>query len=593
MSSAPIPTPDATIPDDPDATAFADLGLRAELLGALTALGYEEPTPIQREAIPPLLAGRDLLGQAATGTGKTAAFALPLLQRMPDERPGADPVSLVLVPTRELAVQVSEAFHRYGKDLGARVLPIYGGQPIGRQLRALDSGVDVVVATPGRALDHIARGTLRLGSLATVVLDEADEMLDMGFAEDIEAILEHAPADRQTVLFSATMPARIDGLARQHLTDPVRIQIERERPVAGAAPRVRQSAYLVARAHKPAALGRVLDVESPTAAIVFCRSREEVDRLTETMNGRGYRAEALHGGMSQEQRDRVMGRLRAGTADLLVATDVAARGLDVEQLTHVVNYDVPSAPESYVHRIGRVGRAGREGVAITLAEPREHRMLKTIERVTGQRIAVDKIPTVADLRTRRLELTQAALRESLLEDDLEPFRAIVESLTDEFDLMEVALAAVKLAHEATLPGTADEEEEIPQVAVRPPREGRPGYEGRERPGGRPRAGGTTQVFVGLGRRAGVRPQDLVGAITGETRVSGRDIGSIEIADRFSLVEVPSALADEVIRGLRGSTIKGRKATVRLDREGDGGFDGRDRRERRDREYVGGGRRERR
>ncbi|MFJ8578033.1 DEAD/DEAH box helicase [Micromonospora sp. NPDC093277] len=567
MSSAPTPT-DPTFPDDADAaTAFADLGLRAELLGALAALGYEEPTPIQREAIPPLLAGQDLLGQAATGTGKTAAFALPLLQRLPEDRPGGDPASLVLVPTRELAVQVSEAFHRYGKDLGTRVLPIYGGQPIGRQLRALDLGVDVVVATPGRALDHIARGTLRLGSLATVVLDEADEMLDMGFAEDIEAILEHAPAERQTVLFSATMPARIDGLARQHLTDPVRIQIERERPVAGEAPRVRQSAYIVSRAHKPAALGRVLDVESPTAAIVFCRSREEVDRLTETMNGRGYRAEALHGGMSQEQRDRVMGRLRAGTADLLVATDVAARGLDVEQLSHVVNYDVPSAPESYVHRIGRVGRAGREGVAITLAEPREHRMLKTIERVTGQRIAVDKIPTVADLRTRRLELTQAALRESLLEDDLEPFRAIVESLTDEFDLMEVALAAVRLAHEATLPGTADEEEEIPQVTVRPPREQR-GPEGRERRGpARPRPGGTTQVFVGLGRRAGVRPQDLVGAITGETRVSGRDIGSIEIADRFSLVEVPSGLADEVIRGLRGSTIKGRKATVRLDRDG--------------------------
>ncbi|MEV5823720.1 DEAD/DEAH box helicase [Micromonospora haikouensis] len=572
MSSAPARQDPPTDPHSPgvddEASAFTDLGLRAELLGALSALGYEEPTPIQREAIPPLLAGRDLLGQAATGTGKTAAFALPLLQRMPDGRTGGEPVALVLVPTRELAVQVSEAFHRYGKDLGARVLPIYGGQPIGRQLRALDLGVDVVVATPGRALDHIARGTLRLGGLATVVLDEADEMLDMGFAEDIEAILEHAPQQRQTVLFSATMPSRIDGMARQHLTDPVRIQIGREQPVAGETPRVRQSAYIVARAHKPAALGRVLDVESPTAAIVFCRSREEVDRLTETMNGRGYRAEALHGGMSQEQRDRVMGRLRAGTADLLVATDVAARGLDVEQLTHVVNYDVPSAPESYVHRIGRVGRAGREGVAITLAEPREHRMLKTIERVTGQRIAIDKIPTVADLRTRRLELTQAALRESLLEDDLEPFRVIVESLSDEFDMMEVALAAVKLAHEAASPGSDDDEEEIPQVAVRPQREGRPGQEGRggERRPGRPRSGGTTQVFIGLGRRAGVRPQDLVGAITGETRVSGRDIGSIEIADRFSLVEVPAAVADEVIAGLRNSTIKGRKTTVRRDRD---------------------------
>ncbi|MER5456594.1 DEAD/DEAH box helicase [Micromonospora sp. NPDC002389] len=562
MSSTPVP-PDATM----DPPAFTDLGLRPELLAALSALGYEEPTPIQREAIPTLLTGRDLLGQAATGTGKTAAFALPLLHRMPVDRPGGEPLALVLVPTRELAVQVSEAFHRYGKDLGARVLPIYGGQPIGRQLRALDLGVDVVVATPGRALDHIARGTLRLGNLATVVLDEADEMLDMGFAEDIEAILEHAPAERQTVLFSATMPARIEGMAQAHLTDPVRILIAREQPVAGAAPRVRQSAYLVARAHKPAALGRVLDVESPTAAIVFCRSREEVDRLTETMNGRGYRAEALHGGMSQEQRDRVMGRLRSGTADLLVATDVAARGLDVEQLSHVVNYDVPSAPESYVHRIGRVGRAGREGVAITLAEPREHRMLKTIERVTGQRITIDKIPTVADLRTRRLELTQAALRESLLEDDLEPFRVIVETLSDEFDLMEVALAAVKLSHEATLPGSDEAEEEIPQVAVRPTRDARPGQDARgDRRPARPRTGGTTQVFIGLGRRAGVRPQDLVGAITGETGIRGRDIGSIEIADRFSLVEVPNGVADEVIAGLRGSTIKGRKATVRRDRD---------------------------
>lgn len=572
MSSTPVrPDPTAEPSTADEATAFVDLGLRDELLAALAALGYEEPTPIQREAIPPLLAGRDLLGQAATGTGKTAAFALPLLQRMPADRSTADPVALVLVPTRELAVQVSEAFHRYGKELGTRVLPIYGGQPIGRQLRALDAGVDIVVATPGRALDHIARGTLRLGDVGTVVLDEADEMLDMGFAEDIEAILEHAPEQRQTVLFSATMPARIDGMARAYLTDPVRILIAREKPVAGEAPRVRQSAYLVARAHKPAALGRVLDVESPTAAIVFCRSREEVDRLTETMNGRGYRAEALHGGMSQEQRDRVMGRLRAGTADLLVATDVAARGLDVEQLSHVVNYDVPSAPESYVHRIGRVGRAGREGVAITLAEPRAHRMLKTIERVTGQRITIDKIPTVADLRNRRLELTQAALRESLLEDDLEPFRVIVESLSDEFDLMEVALAAVRLAHEATLPGALEEEEEIPQIAVRPPRTGRPGQESRgERRPGRPRSAGTTQVFVGLGRRAGVRPQDLVGAITGETGMNGRDIGSIEIADRFSLVEVPAGLADEVISGLRGSTIKGRRATVRRDRDTDGG-----------------------
>ncbi|HEX2073777.1 MAG TPA: DEAD/DEAH box helicase [Geodermatophilus sp.] len=557
--------------DDGGGGSFADLRLRPELLTALTGLGYEEPTPIQGEAIPPLIEGRDLQGQAATGTGKTAAYALPLLERLPTARREPEPVALVLVPTRELAIQVSEALYRYGRELGARVVPVYGGQPIGRQLRALDGGVDVVVATPGRALDHVRRSTLRLASVATVVLDEADEMLDMGFAEDLEAILDETPENRQTVLFSATMPRRLDALARRYLRDPVRIQVARERPASGQAPRVRQTAYVVPRASKPAALGRVLDVEAPTAAIVFCRTRDEVDQLTDTLNGRGYRAEPLHGGMSQEQRDRVMGRLRAGTAELLVATDVAARGLDIDQLTHVVNYDVPSAPETYVHRIGRVGRAGREGVAITLVEPRGHRMLKTIERTAGAPIRVEKLPTVTDLRARRLELTRAALRESLLEDDLERFRVVVETLTDEFDVMEVALAAVKLAHEAG--GGADDDEDIPDVALRPergdpwrPGGGRDDRRGRSDDRGRGTAGGpVTRLFVGLGRDAGVRPGDLVGAITGEAGLRGRDIGAIEIAQRFSVVVVPSPAADQVIAALRQATIKGRRPVVRRDR----------------------------
>jgi ATP-dependent RNA helicase DeaD len=556
---------DRSTQDDP---TFERLNLRPELLSTLSALGYEEPTPIQQEAIPPLVEGRDLLGQAATGTGKTAAFALPVLQRLEAHRRAKVPAALVLVPTRELAVQVSEALHRYGRELGARVLPVYGGAPIVRQLRSLEAGVDVVVATPGRALDLVQRGSLHLGEVATVVLDEADEMLDMGFADDLEAILGETPDTRQTVLFSATMPRRLDALARRHLRDPVRITLGREKAPAGEAPRVRQTAYVVPRAAKAAALGRILDVEQPTAAIVFCRTREEVDSLTETLNGRGYRAGALHGGMSQEQRDRVMGRLRAGTTDLLVATDVAARGLDIDQLTHVVNYDVPSAPESYVHRIGRVGRAGREGVAITLAEPREHRMLKTIERVSGAPIAVEKVPTVADLRNRRLELTRAALRESLLEDELERFRAVVDALTDEFDVVEVALAAVKLAHEAA--GGTDDDEEIPQVSFRADRDNgrRPEPRG-SRPAGndRPRGpgGAAARVFVGAGRDAGIRPGDLVGAITGETGLTGRDIGAIEIHQRFALVEVPESAADEVVQALRATMIKGRKATVRRDR----------------------------
>ncbi|MFA9428741.1 DEAD/DEAH box helicase [Egicoccus sp. AB-alg2] len=555
--------------DETTTPSFDELPLRQELLAELASLGYEEPTPIQCEAIPHLVEGRDVLGQAATGTGKTAAFALPLLQRLAPGDRGRQPSALVLVPTRELAMQVSQAIHRYGRTLGARVLPIYGGQPIGRQLKELGRGVDVVVATPGRALDHLGRGTLVLDDVEVVVLDEADEMLDMGFQEDLEAILEEAPATRQTVLFSATMPRHIEKLARAHLTDPVRISIGREAAVPGSAegPRIRQTAYVVARPHKPAALGRILDVEAPGSTIVFCGTRNEVDELTETMNGRGYRAEALHGGMSQEQRDRVMDRLRNETADLLVATDVAARGLDIEHLTHVVNYDVPSAPEAYTHRIGRVGRAGREGVAITLVEPRQHRLLKAIERHTGQKMEVARIPTVADLRARRFELTRAALREELLGDDLEQFRVVVDTLSDEFDLVEVALAAVKLAHDA-IGGDVEEEEELPQMSLAPDdrdRGGRAGRTGGRRPPRGQAGGDTARVFIGLGRGAGIRPKDLVGAIANEAGVRGRDIGAIQITQNFSLVEVPAGQVDQVVAALRDTTVKGRRATVRRDR----------------------------
>ncbi len=526
--------------DDADASGFAELGLAPGLCRALSGLGYEEPTPIQRAAVPPLIAGRDLVGQAATGTGKTAAFALPVLQRISGRSGQAGVLALILVPTRELAIQVSAAMHSYGRDMSVRVLPVYGGQPIGRQLRALDRGVDVVVATPGRALDHITRGTLDLSGLEIVVLDEADEMFDMGFAEDIELILGETPQNRQAALFSATMPPRIDVMVRRYLSDPVRVELGRKASASPEGLLVRQTAYMTPRGYKPAALARVLDLEMPPAAVVFCRTRDEVDQVTETLNGRGFRAEALHGGMDQQQRDRVMGRLRGGKLDLLVATDVAARGLDVERLTHVVNYDVPSAPDSYVHRIGRVGRAGREGTAITLAEPRERNMLKAIERATGRPIAIEKVPTVADLRARRLELTRAALRQIVLEDDLDAFRAVVEPLGEEFGIYEVALAAVKLASDAS--GTSRDEEELPEVDLPPldDRGGRRKAAGRDQRRGRPAAKATTRLFVGTGRSSGVRPQDLVGVIARKSYLSGREIGAIEIADRFSLVEVPAA-----------------------------------------------------
>lgn len=576
-----------------DADGFVSLGISEQIANSLTALGYEEPTPIQREAIPPLVAGRDLLGQAATGTGKTAAFALPLIEQLatdPDRKRGPGSVrALILVPTRELAMQVAEAIHKYGKSVGARVLPVYGGQSIHQQLTVLRRGVDVVVATPGRALDHIRRKTLDLSELRTVILDEADEMLDMGFAEDLEAILEAAPAKRQTALFSATIAPRIKAIAKRHLTDPVSVKIEAERTEAGSMPRVRQVAYMVQRQQKSAALGRILDIENPASAIVFCRTRTEVDELTEKLNSRGYRAEAIHGGLSQEQRDRVMRRFRDGGLDLLVATDVAARGLDIGHLSHVVNFDVPAAPDAYVHRIGRTGRAGREGTAITLAEPRESRMLRNIEQHTRQKIRIEPVPSVFDLRARRLEATSASVRGAVESGSLDAYRAIVETLGEEIDLMDVAAAAIKLAHEAG-GNRGEDEEEI--ATVHQPRDsatnktkgkGRPERferaertERAERPdrGARPEGKSKsaskakmTRVYIGLGRNTGVRPADLVGAIANEAGISGRDIGAIEMGNGFSLVEVPESSADAVIDALSGAKIRGQRVTVRLERPG--------------------------
>lgn len=549
----------------PAENAFAALGLRPELLQALDDLGYEEPTPIQRETIPYLMDGKDLLGQAATGTGKTAAFALPALQLI-DGRPATKAIAIVLVPTRELAMQVSEAFFRYGKTLGAKVVPVYGGQPIFRQLQALDRGVHIVVGTPGRIIDHIGRGSLPLDAIKMVVLDEADEMLDMGFADDIESILEAIPHAHQTVLFSATMPPRINSIAKRYQTDPVKINVVRGDTKASNG-KVRQCAYVVQRNHKPAALGRILDIESPGGALVFCRTRTEVDQLTETMNARGYRAEALHGGMDQAQRDRVMSRLRDGTAELLVATDVAARGLDVDTLTHVVNYDVPSAPESYVHRIGRVGRAGREGVAITLAEPREQRQLANIERLIKQKIAIEKVPSVADLRAAQLDQTVAAVRESLAADDLDDFYPVLNALAGESP-QRIALAAIRLFHE--MAGNIVDELDIPDISHRMER--RPDSGGATRPGGKPirgdrgaggeKGGPTGFIHIALGRAAGIRPGDLVGAIANETDLVGREIGPIKITEKFAIVGVPDRSVDRVIDALKRTTIKGKKPAVR-------------------------------
>ncbi len=550
---------------------FAEFGLDERLLTCLAELGYEEPTPIQREAIPPLLAGRDLLAEAPTGTGKTAAFALPLLQRLNRSDDGS-PSALILVPTRELAMQVAQAVHRYGRGMEARVLPIYGGQAIGQQLGQLRRGVDVVVATPGRAVDHLKRGSLRLDRVSYVVLDEADEMLDMGFAEDLEAILEQAPAERQTTLFSATISPGIARIAGRHLRDPARVTVARELASAAGRSLVRQVAYVVPRSHKLAALTRILDVEAPTSVLIFARTRLAVEELTEALGGRGYDTAALHGGLVQEQRDRVMARFREGSVQILVATDVAARGLDIEQVSHVVNFDVPSDPDAYLHRIGRTGRAGRKGVAVTLVEPREQRLLRNIERLMKRNVEIARLPTVADLRARRMELLDSSIREALLRDDLQRYHAVIEPLEEEFDLFDIALAAASLADDAS--GAGREEVELPEISLQPPGRGQPARSGRPPPraprgargGGRFGDGdGMTRLFVGGGREIGLRPADLVGAIANEAGLAGKAIGAIEIADHYALVEVPEEAADDVIRALNAASIRGRRIPVRRDR----------------------------
>jgi ATP-dependent RNA helicase DeaD len=632
-------------------SGFASLGLAPKLVASVTALGYEEPTPIQREAIPLLREGHDLIGLAGTGTGKTAAFTLPMIDRLavhPARKPeGAR--GLVLVPTRELAMQVAEAIHKYAKGFPLTVVPLYGGAPMDQQIRALRRGADIVVATPGRALDHLRRQTLDLGGLEVLVLDEADEMLDMGFADDIETIITQTPETRQTALFAATMAPRIAAIAGKHLRTPRRVTIAHEKRAAGKLPRIRQVAYVVGRAQKMTALGRILDFENPKSAIVFCRTRIEVDELADTLNAHGFAAQALHGGMEQKQRDRVMQVFRKEKAEILVATDVAARGLDIDHVSHVINYDVPISPEVYVNRIGRTGRIGREGVAITLAHSREYRFLQSVEALTRQKIDVLPLPTLADLRARRLVATREQLRDQLAKGGFDEARAIVEALAQDFDVFDVAAAAVTLVHEAaesgmpaaeirseSIPAHGDprartpdrptdgfrereprpherdrgsdrgskrggERERVPSAPVhdrprerdqssdrgsdrehvttapahdRPRERDRGGDRGGDREhlhGAKSRARTSEPaepmavLFVSGGKAAGIRPGDLVGAITGEAGIPSFALGAIKMAETHALVEVPAALADAIIIALRATTIRGQRVTVRIDR----------------------------
>ncbi|HEX5215238.1 MAG TPA: DEAD/DEAH box helicase [Vicinamibacterales bacterium] len=543
-----------------DAIRFDSLGLADSLISSVTALGYEEPTPIQREAIPLLLAGRDLFGQAGTGTGKTAAFALPLLHRLattPAAAKGATR-ALILVPTRELAMQVAEAIHKYARKTSITVVPVYGGAPMHQQIRALSRGADVVVATPGRALDHLRRQTLALDRLEVLVLDEADEMLDMGFAEDLETILKATPPGRQTALFAATMAPRIGAIAERHMRKPARVEIKGEKRPTGAVPRVRQSAYVVSRSQKGAALGRILEFEDPASAIVFCRTRLEVDELTETLLSHGYGAQALHGGMEQKQRDRVMNAFRSGKADVLVATDVAARGLDIEHVSHVINFDIPTAPEVYVHRIGRTGRAGRDGVALTLVDPREQRFLRHIEGLTRQQISILPLPSEAALRAKRIDSLRLALTSRIEKGELDGPRSFVTELAHDVDLVDIAAAAVALLAESDAKDAGGSD-------AAPAR----GGDGLDDADSRLEAGVApmTTLFIGAGRSAGIRPGDIVGAIAGEAHLTAKQIGGIKIGPHHSLVEVPEALADRVIAAMGRTKLRGKK--VEVTRAGDG------------------------
>ncbi len=541
---------------------FSELGLSKPTLKAITELGYEEPTPIQLQTIRLVLEGHDVIAQAQTGTGKTAAFALPIIDLLdPSVRA---PQALVLTPTRELAIQVAEAFQSYSKYQRVSILPVYGGQPIERQLRALERGVQVVVGTPGRIIDHLKRRTLKLDHIRTVILDEADEMLNMGFIEDIETILSATPQERQTALFSATMPTAIVNLAQKYMHDAERITVAKQQKSTS---QIRQIYYEVGKRDKFEMLARILDYELPTSAIIFCRTKLEVDALGQRLMARAHAAEMLHGDLSQAQRDRVMARFRSGQVELLIATDVAARGLDVESVSHVINYDLPQDTESYIHRIGRTGRAGRSGSAISLVTRREGYLLQMIQRTTNNGLQKMRLPTADDVLLRRNEQLKKSIAETIEEGDLDTYLNMAEELSEEYTLLDIAAVALKLMMGET-PELSDvnlaEPEDMPTSRKR---EGRDRNErGGERKG-KPSRGGEanmTRLKMSIGRKDGLRPSDVVGAIANEADIPGRSIGAIEIYENFTLVDVPTGDAQKVMQSLKDTRIRNQKVVITPD-----------------------------
>jgi len=546
----------STAPTQPIAVSFNDLGLSDPVMAALADVGYESPSPIQAATIPVLLEGRDMIGQAQTGTGKTAAFALPLLSRIKVR--GGPPQVIVLVPTRELAIQVAEAFQKYASKIkGFHVLPIYGGQSYTPQLTSLKRGAHVVVGTPGRVMDHIKRGTLDLGGVAALVLDEADEMLQMGFVDDIEWILEQTPATRQVALFSATVPSPIRRIAQKHLREPVEVTIASKTSTAA---NIRQRYWIVSGVHKLDALTRILEAEAFDGMLIFTRTKQSTVELAERLEARGFAVAALNGDMQQKDRERTVARLKGGQLDILVATDVAARGLDVERISHVVNYDVPYDTESYVHRIGRTGRAGRNGEAILFITPRERNMLRYIEQATRSPLEPMDLPTIADVNEQRVARFRQRITESIAAGQAEPFRSLIEEFEREHDVpaIEIAAALASLLQGGSpllmkeKAATSSDDGAHARAAKRP---------AAETTQGRLAAEDTETFRIEVGYVHGVKPGNIVGAIANVAGLEGRQIGHVDIREDHTYVGLPKGMPEAVVRELAKTRIAGQMLRI--------------------------------
>ncbi len=552
MSSSSDPSQDS------NELSFSMLGLTDPVLQAVTDLGYETPTPIQAQIIPFVLKGQDVLGQAQTGTGKTAAFALPLLSRIDPSKKGVQ--ALVLAPTRELAIQVAEAIHSYAKHIkGFHVLPIYGGQNYTTQLKQLKRGVQVVVGTPGRVIDHIKRGTLNLDNIETLVLDEADEMLRMGFVDDVEWVLEKTPETRQVALFSATMPRDIRRIAQRHLRNAKEVSIKLRTTTAET---IRQRYWMVSGMRKLDALTRILEAEDGVdGTIVFVRTRNATTELVEKLDARGYACSALNGEMPQNQREQAIEQLKSGRLDVLVATDVAARGLDVERISHVINFDIPHDTESYVHRIGRTGRAGRAGNAILFVTPRERRMLNAIERATRQKIEPLTLPSTDQINDKRIASFKQKITDTIANSDTSFYLQLLEKYQQENDasVLEIA-AALALQGQGKEPLLLTEPKERPRREDRQPRDRQERSSGR-RNGGLRQEEGMERYRLAVGRSHGVRPEHIVGAIANKANITSRHIGRIDIRDDYSTVDLPEGMPSHVLHTLKNLRVAGRPLLI--------------------------------